>query len=105
MSELPQRELLYRLKSAIDTARVTGRESANRRVRVLLVENPHGSWSTFVCYNLGKGRREFISQLMGTDTPASSLQATRSDLVRTVVREGMDQYAGALRRLGSFSEE
>lgn len=102
---LSQRELLIRLKTRIDIALVTNTPSSHQRVRALLAANPRGATATFVQYNLGKRRREYLRQQQAADPPASSLQPTRSHLVRAAVRRTLVEINDAYERLANHPKE
>lgn len=81
MREVPQRILLLHLRSVIDLIFEDDRPrvvtGAKRRLRVILRDNPHASWSTYVQYNLGKRRREWLRDFARQSEPAIPLHSKR----------------------------
>ena len=63
IDRLPQRQLVYEYRLAIDDA-IAGRRRGRDRVRRLMEDNPRSTWSTHVIYNIGKRRAEYLRDLL-----------------------------------------
>lgn len=61
MRELPQRQLVYELRVAIDRVmRSPGDKRFEKALLRMIEANPKGTWSSHVQYNLGATRREWL---------------------------------------------
>lgn len=70
IDDLPQRELLDRLRVDITRA-MSGNRGAARRVDALVAANPHSWTSTYVAYNLGKRKFTWLWSRVGSTRPAA----------------------------------
>ena len=87
---LPQRELLLRMRYAIDTARKYPTDYNVRSAQVLAMSNPNGLRSGHLRHNLGAQRWEWLGQQgiypVGEQTEVAGVPAIKGTITPEVIK-------------------